>query len=227
MTVIASNDSRSSSHDGDKISSTSLASEVFDRLRNEILLGKLRPNEQLIEIDLAERLQVSRTPVRESLQRLAAEGLIISNRRRWQVYEHSQDEIREIYEARLALEGYAAKLACERATDEQIAEIAELHSHRAEQLLVRTTLVEANDRFHGLIARSAGNARLSGLIERNRLYYFNNRVASLYNEHDLAVSGEQHQAIVDALLKRDGDEAERVTRAHVQNALQLILEKLH
>lgn len=224
--IASTNDGRSSSHDGDKISSTSLASEVFDRLRNEILLGKLRPNEQLIEIDLAERLQVSRTPIRESLQRLAAQGLIVSNRRRWQVYEHSQDEIREIYEARLALEGYAARLACERATDEQIAQIAELHGHRSEQLRERATLVEANDRFHGLIAKSAGNARLSDLIERNRLYYFNNRVASLYDERDLIVSGEQHQAIVDALLKRDGDEAERVTRAHVQHALQLILEKL-
>ena len=217
---------RSAPRDRDRISSTSLASEVFDRLHSEILLGKLRPNQQLIEIDLAKRLQVSRTPVRESLQRLAAQGLIVSNRRRWQVYEHSQDEIREIYEARLALEGYATRLACERATDEQIAQIVELHGHRAEQIQVRTTLVEANDRFHGLIAKSAGNARLSDLIERNRLYYFNNRVASLYDARDLLVFGEQHQAIVDALLKRDGDEAERVTRTHVQHALQLTLEKL-
>jgi DNA-binding GntR family transcriptional regulator len=93
---------------------------VYQRLRQEIVRGELRPRESLSEVEIAERLAVSRTPVRESMHRLASEGLITSRRRRWVVYEHSKDEIREIYEVRAALEGYSARLASQRATDAEL-----------------------------------------------------------------------------------------------------------
>lgn len=85
---------------------TLLADDVHRQLREDILLGWLRPRDHLVEVDLADRLQVSRTPVRESLQRLAADGLIVSHRRRWVVYEHTLAEIADIYEVRMALEGW-------------------------------------------------------------------------------------------------------------------------
>src|SRR3978361_1268708 len=85
------------------------AAEGYEENRGAIVEGKIRPNERLIEADLAERLEVSRTPVRESMQRLAADGLVISRRRGWAVREHSPQEIQEIYEVRAALEGYAAR----------------------------------------------------------------------------------------------------------------------
>src|SRR5690606_9984578 len=94
------------------------AHEIYDRLRGDIVHGVLRPNEPLIETELAEQLGVSRTPIRESLQRLASDGLIVYRRRRWYVYEHTADEIREMYEIRAAQEGYAARLAAERGTAE-------------------------------------------------------------------------------------------------------------
>src|SRR3954471_15798899 len=84
---------------------------VYEQLRSEIVRGQLRPNERLIEAELAERLQVSRTPIREGLQRLAADGLVASRLRGWIVYEHTLDQIRDIYETRAALEGFAARLA--------------------------------------------------------------------------------------------------------------------
>src|SRR5207344_499138 len=70
---------------------SSLTGVVYERLRSEIVRGELRPNERLIEAEIADRLKVSRTPVRESLQRLAADGLVVSRRRGWVVYEHSMD----------------------------------------------------------------------------------------------------------------------------------------
>src|SRR5436190_22723903 len=94
----------------------SLTEAIYEQLRSEIVRGQLRPNERLVEAEIAERLQVSRTPVRESLQRLAADGLVVSRRRGWVVYEHTIDQIRDIYETRIALEGYATRLAAERAT---------------------------------------------------------------------------------------------------------------
>ena len=89
--------------------------EVYDQLRSEIARGELRPNERLIEADLALRLSVSRTPVRESIQRLAVDGLVVNRRRAWFVREHSPAEITALYEVREALEGYAARLAAESA----------------------------------------------------------------------------------------------------------------
>ena len=111
---------------GDATAGASLSADVYWQLRREIVRGELRPNQPLAEVDIAERLNVSRTPVRESMQRLAADGLVISRRRRWLVYEHSKQEIEEIYEVRLALEGYAARLASQRISDAQIEELARL-----------------------------------------------------------------------------------------------------
>ncbi len=99
--------------------------KVYQSLRRMVLLGEIRPNERLVETELASRLQVSRTPVREALQRLASDGLIVSRLPGWVVYEHSPMEIRDLYEARVALEGYAARLAALRAPGQEVERIAE------------------------------------------------------------------------------------------------------
>lgn len=189
---------------------------VYDRLRWDIVHGVLRPNEALIEIELSERLAVSRTPVRESLQRLAEDGLIVMRRRRWYVYEHSAAEIREIYEIRAAQEGFAARLACQRATAEQLAAIKD-----AAPVVDADTLdarVVSNDAFHDLINEASGNQRLVGLIAKTRLFHFNRRLAGAYTREELARSSSQHAAIVTAVVARDEDGAERLVHEHVLDA---------
>lgn len=209
----------------DAKASSSLSEDVYWQLRREIVRGELRPNQPLAEIDIAERLNVSRTPVRESMQRLAADGLVISRRRRWQVYEHSKQEIEEIYEVRLALEGYAARLASQRISDGQIEEFARLREPGAAggQLNAR---VEHNEIFHNQLVTIAGNARLASMLAHNRSFAFNRQVASLYTPDDLAVSGAQHARLVEAVLARDGDAAERTAREHIQSALEIIIARL-
>lgn len=202
------------------------ARKVYDQLRWDIVHGVLRPNEVLFEAELAARLDVSRTPVRESLQRLAADGLIVLHRRRWQVYEHTADEVRELYEVRACHEGYAARLACDRATAEQIAAIAGARE-LATAITEPAERVANNDAFHALVNDAAGNRRLSELIERTRLYHFNQRLAALYSADDLAASSRQHLDLIDAVQARDGDRAERIVRTHVTDALALILRKLY
>jgi len=212
-------------HQADARSGSSLSEDVYWQLRREIVRGELRPNQPLAEIDIAERLNVSRTPVRESMQRLAADGLVISRRRRWQVYEHSKQEIAEIYEVRLALEGYAARLASQRVTDAQIEELARLRGPAPAhgQLTVR---VEHNEIFHNQLVAIAGNHRLTSMLAHNRNFAFNRQVASLYTPDDLAVSGAQHSRLVEAVLARDGDAAERTAREHIQSALEIIIARL-
>jgi DNA-binding GntR family transcriptional regulator len=204
---------------------SSLAEDVYWTLRHEIVRGDLRPNQALAEIDIAERLRVSRTPVRESMQRLAADGLVVSRRRRWMVYEHSKPEIQEIYEVRAALEGYAARLASERITDEQIAELSALGdaSEAEDNLLER---VERNEQFHTHIVKIAANTRLETLLAHNRSFSFNRQVASLYSPDDLAVSATQHAQLRAAVCRRDGQAAEDVAREHIQAALRIIIARL-
>jgi DNA-binding GntR family transcriptional regulator len=196
--------------------SPAIRPDVYDQIRWDIVHGVLRPNEALVETDLAERLGVSRTPVRESLLRLAANGLIISRRRRWYVYEHTADEIKEIYEVRAANEGYAARLCCERASDDQLQAIASAHT--AVNRASAEERVSANDAFHDQINNACGNQRLIKLITENRLFHFNLRLAAAYTPEELERSSEQHTELVAAVLARDGDRAEAVVRTHVLDA---------
>jgi DNA-binding GntR family transcriptional regulator len=201
---------------------------AYDRLRQAIVRGELRPNERLIETDLAEQFEISRTPIREVFQRLGSEGLIVRVRRGWRVREHTQDEIGEIYEARAALEGYAASLAALRGTDEELERIRAIHADEdsPEPRTARDHLVEVNDEFHQAILDAAHNGRLTQLARESREYYFNHRIASLYSDAEAQASVDQHDTIVRALLARDPDAAEQAVRAHVLQALALIKAKV-
>lgn len=201
------------------------ADDVYRRLRQDIIRGVVRPNEALVETELAKRLNVSRTPVRETLHRLAADGLIVSRRRRWHVYEHSHEEIRQIYEVRAALEGYAARLACRRGTEAQFQALADARDEPEETSAHEH--VEHNERFHDLIVVAAGNDRLAAQIRGNRLYFFNYRLATLYSPDDVGEYARQHTELVKAVTSRDADRAERLTHEHIDHALNLILTKLH
>jgi DNA-binding GntR family transcriptional regulator len=202
--------------------------DVYEELRLAIVRGTIRPNQRLIEAELAEQLKVSRTPVREGLQRLAADGLILSRRRGWVVREHTAAEITEIYEIRAALEGYAARLAAARASDAAVAHIADLHRREADGLVrsPRDHLVEVNDAFHEAIIVAAANHRLAEQIRRNREFYFNYRIAALYSDAEATASVAGHEELVQALEARDGAASEDAARRHVSEALATILSKV-
>ena len=161
------------------------------------------------------------------LQRLGSEGLVVRVRRGWRVREHSTDEIGEIYETRAALEGYAAALAAVRGSDEELARIRAIHEDEdsTEPRTARDHLVDVNDSFHQAILDAAHNRRLTELARQSREYYFNHRIANLYSDAEAEASVEQHEAIVRALLGRDGPRAEAAVREHVLHALALIRAK--
>ncbi len=204
------------------------AIEVYEELRSAIVEGRIRPNERLIEAELAERLQVSRTPVRESMQRLAADGLVVSRRRGWAVREHSPQEIQDIYEVRAALEGYAARLAAERASDDMIAEILKIHQSYIAELekTDRGHLIEHNDDFHNAVVAASGNARLAEQIQRNTAFYFVHRIAGFLDDDEVRQSIAGHQQLVDALIARDPDRAEAVARQAVLDGLSKTLARV-
>jgi DNA-binding GntR family transcriptional regulator len=206
----------------------SLSAEVYTRLRDAIVRGEYRPNERLVESDLAEQLQTSRTPVRDALQRLAAERLVVTRRRGWVVHEHTPLEIEEIYEVRAALEGTAARLAAERAADEQLADLVALVTVAEEpaQGTARQRLVDVNETFHEQLVGLARNERLRVLVAVNRRYFFNYRIAELYSDAEAEASIVGHRRIVDALLERRAVDALLAAQEHVMEALAVTLTKV-
>lgn len=203
-----------------------LTSETYDRLRAEIIRGSIRPNERLVAADLAERLRISRTPVREALQLLEAEGLVVALKRGYMVREHTGSEIREIYEARAALEGMSGRLAAIRARDEAIAAIVAIGAHHDEVALVESwRLVELNSQFHAAVMAACSNKRLATLNRRNSEHFFNYRIAALYSEKEALAAVRGHARILTALAERDADGAERAAREHVEEALEVTLRK--
>jgi DNA-binding GntR family transcriptional regulator len=201
---------------GGVVTAGSRGDDVFQWLRTAIVTGRIRPNEPLIETDLALRLQVSRTPIRESLQRLATEGLIVPRKRGWSVREYTPEEARQNCEIRAALEGFATSLAAERASDAEFRRIEEAHEHRlALKAVNEEVMVQTNRAFHDAILAAAHNPRLTDAIFRSGQFYFHGRTAPLGTEEEFRAANADHDRIIAALLRRDTVEAERAMRDHV------------
>ncbi|MFC7494245.1 MULTISPECIES: GntR family transcriptional regulator [unclassified Nocardioides] len=205
----------------------SLTEEAHRRIRSDIIEGRIRPNMHLVASDLANQLEISRTPVREALQLLASEGLVVGTRRGFVVREHSVDEIRHIYEVRAALEEMAARLAAARASNEDIAALERLGAHtRATADGARNVIVDLNDAFHEAIMVAAGNPRLQNINQRNSEHFFNYKIAKLYSHEEAAAAIAGHAKMLKAIKKRDGDAAATAAREHVLDALEVTLLKL-
>lgn len=206
----------------------SLTFEALTRLRDEIIQGKMRPNERLIAADLAERLNTSRTPIREALQLLEAEQLVVAAKRGYVVREHTKEEIVEIYEVRAALEGMAARLAAQKAGTSAYKEIEAIGAHRDSLIASndRKLIVDLNDEFHAAIFAACGNSRLDRINRSNSQHFFNYRISELYTKEETKISIKGHALILKAIKNHDADEADAAAQEHVLEALKVTLLKL-
>ena len=227
MDHLGETSSRTEAEDDERLEEGSLSSLAHEKLRNEVISGRLRPNERLVELELSERLGMSRTPVRDALAQLAADGLVDRSKRSWTVHEYTRDELREIYEGRSALEGYAAFLSAQRATSAELNLIEETLERESSMLdpLGTDTNVNLNIEFHSVVIRSCGNARLIKMVERNAEFYFNFRIASLYTIDEYKSSLDGHYRLLNALRTHDGETAERAMREHLVESLNVLLSK--
>ena len=204
----------------------SLSDAVYAAVHHRIVTGTYRPNQRLVETEIAAELGASRTPVREALVQLIKDGLAVRSRHGLMVREFTLPEVREIYEVRAALEGYAARLAAERCTPEALATVAETLKHHArtslDQALDRAKVVESNADFHDAVLAAGGNARMRAQATANRSYFFNIEAAAVTSDEALVVALDEHQLIYDAIRDRDGDKAEAIVRGHVMAGLKVI-----
>ena len=174
---------------------------VFNTLRQAILKGELAPGERLMEIQLAEKLGVSRTPIREAIRKLELEGLVLMIPRRGaEVARISEKSMRDVLEVRRSLEELAIELACQRMTDEEFKEL-----QRAQEAFKSAVehgsameIAETDEAYHDIIYNSTGNMSL--LVEHNKIYR--------------------------ALCSRHVEEAKQAMREHIDNQEITVLKNI-
>ncbi|MBC7342478.1 MAG: GntR family transcriptional regulator [Clostridia bacterium] len=199
---------------------------VFDHLRRQILKGKYAPGERLIEEDIAGELGVSRTPVREAIRKLELEGLAEHIPRRGAIVrELSIQDANEIYSIRSVLEGFAARLAAETITEEELRAFDELLASMKRCIEVGDESEEAlyHDRFHAMLYKASHNRRLERILLDYIAYLNMFRQVALRNPGRILRTLEEHEQIVRAIAMHDGELAERRAREHVEQGRQAFL----
>ena len=194
---------------------------LYDRLLEAIEQGELGPGDALRESRLAERYGTSRTPVREALRRLEAQGLVTHHAHKGCVVAAlDYDQIGELYAAREVMEGSAARGAALHAAPQEIALLRQLVEEGQAMVDRPVELAVINRRFHRVIHRSSHNRYLNQLLDTMRVHMALIEGTTLSLPERGAQSIVEHNDIVEAIAARDPDAAEKATRKHVATAYQ-------
>ena len=200
---------------------------VFEALREAIITGALKPGERLMEVQLADELGVSRTPVREAIRKLEHEGFVVMIPRKGAyVADISLKDVAEIFDVRTALEALAAQLAAERATDEDLERVERILVEYGECVESGDTarLIEVDTRFHEAIYQMAGNSRLKQMLSLLSEQIMRYRTMTLSHRPRMRKALEEHRRIVEAIASRDAQRAARLAREHIESAEHALME---
>ncbi|MDD3141880.1 MAG: GntR family transcriptional regulator [Lachnospiraceae bacterium] len=200
----------------------SLSGRVFHKLRDDILKGKYKEQDELRETTLGEELGVSRTPVREALRQLELEGLvkIVPNKGAY-VTGITGKDVKDIYIIRSMLEGLCARWATENITKEQIGELeetillAEFHSHKDSSEHV----VELDGKFHKILYEASNSRILEHVLSDFHKYVQPSRTSSVKTEERANKSIAEHKSILNAIKQKDSELAETLANQHILNVM--------
>lgn len=193
---------------------------VFNTLRQAILKGELAPGERLMEIQLAELLGVSRTPIREAIRKLELEGLVVMIPRKGaEVARISQKSLRDVLEVRRSLEELAIELACQRISEEKIAELEEAQAAfcAAIRECDMMQIAQADENYHGIIYYATENSRLVQIVNnlQEQMYRYRLEYIKDTSKHQILII--EHDHILKALKSRHVAEARAAIREHIDN----------
>lgn len=201
---------------------------VTETLREAIVTGVLKPGERLMEIQMAEELGVSRTPVRESIRKLELEGFVVMvPRRGTYVADLSIKDINEVYEIRTVLDVLAAGLAAERITEEELEELERLLVQIGEFVDQNNVekLIEFDSQFHDVLYRASRNDRLVGIINNLREQFTRFRSISMKYPGRMQNTVAEHTRLVEAIAQRNPDLAQQIAREHMENSEQTLMKE--
>ena len=203
---------------------------VFNTLRQAILKGELKPGERLMEIQLAEKLGVSRTPIREAIRKLELEGLVLMIPRRGaEVAKISHKSLQDVLEVRGALEELATDLACQRIDEEQLAALHEAEDRFKKAVATGTEMeiAEADEAYHDIIYNATGNKRLIQMINNLREQMYRYRLEYIKDEAQRGTLINEHEKILEAIRIRDIIRAKALMKEHIDNQEMTVSKNLN
>ena len=199
---------------------------VSEALRQAIKEGILKPGERLMEIQLADELGVSRTPIREAIRKLELEGFVVMiPRRGTYVADISLKDVVQVFEIRSALEELAAGLAAERITPDELEEL--------ERILVEINeyidrdefdkIVDTDIRFHGVLYRASRNNRLVDILHNLREQMLRFRSISMHYPGRFSATGGEHRQLVESIANHNSVQARKIAKKHMENSEKTLI----
>ncbi|MCD8326490.1 MAG: GntR family transcriptional regulator [Lachnospiraceae bacterium] len=207
-----------------------LRDEVFNTLRQAILTGELKPGERLMEIHLANRLGVSRTPVREAIRMLELEGLVtMIPRRGAEVAQITEQSLKDVLEVRRCLDALCAELACDRISPEQLDRLKAACSdfEKAVKTGDAREIAQKDVVLHDVILEATGNRRLIQMVNNlaEQMYRYRFEYIKDYTMHGRLI--EEHRALYEAIRDKDKETARNTAMVHIDNQMTSIARQLN
>lgn len=202
---------------------------VFNTLREAILKGELKPGERLMELQLAARLGVSRTPIREAIRMLEQEGLAVTVPRKGaEVAKMTEKDMEDVLVIRGALDELAVQLACEEITEEQFRQlqVARRNFENCIQSGNVKKIALADVEFHDMIYQATGNTKLINMLNNLREQMYRYRVEYLKDDRNYPVLIREHQSLVEGIRRKDKDFVTSVMRNHVSNQAEAVKQMI-
>lgn len=202
---------------------------VFNTLRQAILTGELKPGERLMEIHLADRLGVSRTPIREAIRKLELEGLVtMIPRRGAEVAQITEKSMSDVLEVRRAMDALCVELACERITDGELQALKEAcdEFERAVKSGDLKKIAQTDVALHDIIIQATGNRHLVQLVNNlsQQMYRYRFGYIKDCSQHERLV--EEHRIIYESLVNKDKETASQAAKTHIDNQKKAIIRQL-
>lgn len=202
---------------------------VFNTLRQAILTGELKPGERLMEIHLANRLGVSRTPIREAIRKLELEGLVtMIPRRGAEVAQITEKSMKDVLEVRRTLDALSAELACERISEEDEKALKEACRKFEEAVKTKDIkmIAKADVAIHDIIAAATGNQRLIQLINNlaEQMYRYRFEYIKDFSQHERIIN--EHRIIYESIVKKDKEAASEMAKTHIDNQEKAVIARI-
>lgn len=202
---------------------------VFNTLRQAILTGELKPGERLMEIHLANKLGVSRTPIREAIRKLELEGLVtMIPRRGAEVAQITEKSMNDVLEVRRAMDALCTELACERISEEEITALKAACDNFAEAVKTKDVrkCAQADVEIHDIIVQATGNMRLVQLINNlsEQMYRYRFEYLKDISRYDSLI--EEHREIYESIKRRDKVAASAAAKLHIDNQKKTIIQQI-
>lgn len=202
---------------------------VFNTLRQAILTGELKPGERLMEIHLANKLGVSRTPIREAIRKLELEGLVIMIPRRGaEVAQITEKSMNDVLEVRRAMDALCVELACERISTEELERLEKACNAFADAVKTKDIrgIAQADVALHDIIVQATGNLRLVQLINNlsEQMYRYRFEYLKDISRHESLIK--EHHAIYEGIKEKNKEAASQAAKLHIDNQEHAIIEQI-